>query len=178
MMRRMFEGIDTEFIWWFDDDSYVFEAAALPGRLEIARRAPPTTVMWGQIFWCDYPAAFWNGDPIKFVRTAAWYRGLTPPFWEPGGKGELNFQNQGTGDGRWFFLVGGGWFTRTRALHELDWPDERLLLLGDDVFLGEAVRQQGWTIQDIGEQGVHIDTAPRRWTLEGQYPPPDQATPA
>src|SRR6478736_1121217 len=25
MMRRMFEEIDTEFIWWFDDDSHILE---------------------------------------------------------------------------------------------------------------------------------------------------------
>src|SRR2546426_12293560 len=29
MMGRMFAGIQTEFIWWFDDDSYIQEPTAL-----------------------------------------------------------------------------------------------------------------------------------------------------
>ena len=37
MMRQMFEGIETEFVWWFDDDSYITEPAALPERLRVAR---------------------------------------------------------------------------------------------------------------------------------------------
>ena len=120
--------------------------------------------MWGKIFQCEHPKAFWDGDPVEFVRRAKWYRGLTPPFWEPGGKGELNYNDQGTGDGRWLFIVGGGWFIRSNAIKQLDWPDPRLQTLGDDVFLGEAIRQQGWELQEVGDLGVAIDTAPRRWS--------------
>ena len=29
MMRRMFTEIDTEYIWWFDDDSYIEEPGAM-----------------------------------------------------------------------------------------------------------------------------------------------------
>lgn len=29
MMRLMFERVDTEFIWWFDDDSYITSSSAL-----------------------------------------------------------------------------------------------------------------------------------------------------
>ena len=36
MMRRMFEQIDTEFIWWFDDDSYIFKDGTFSAWLEIA----------------------------------------------------------------------------------------------------------------------------------------------
>src|SRR5688500_6504674 len=45
MMRRMFEGIETEFVWWFDDDSYVTEPGALGQWLEPALTAPEATVM-------------------------------------------------------------------------------------------------------------------------------------
>ena len=41
------------------------------------------------------------------------------------------------------------------------WPDPRLLRSGDDVFLGEAIRQQGWEFCNL-EEGVAIDTEPRR----------------
>jgi hypothetical protein len=99
---------------------------------------------------------------LEFVRTAPWYRGLPPPSWRVGGKGELNFEGRGTGDGRWPFILGGCWLARMQALRSIDWPDRRLVKMGEDVLLGEAFRQQGWTVQHIGIPGVALDTEPRR----------------
>ena len=128
-----------------------------------ARAAPPATVMWGKGAYCDYPGNFTDlDDPAAFVRSAPWYRGLPPPSWRPGGKGEMNFQGRGTGDGRWHFILGGCWLIRTAALRAMDWPDPRLLRHGDDVFLGEAIRQQGWQIASIGTPGVALNTEARR----------------
>jgi GT2 family glycosyltransferase len=163
MMRLMFEGVKTEFIWWFDDDSYITDARALPARLQFARLAQPRTVMWGQEMFCECTEAFWDGDAVAFVRSASWYGGLTPPFWAPGGKGEFNYNGESKGNGRWNFLAGGSWFVQTAALRQIDWPDRRLKILGDDVFLGEAIRQQGWKIQNIGALGTEINPETRRW---------------
>lgn len=163
MMRRMFADVDTEFIWWFDDDSHIVAPEALRARLEIARAAPPTTVMWGHQFFFGHERDFSYGtDVVGFVKSAAWYRGLEPPGWEPGGKGEWNFEQRGVGDGRWFFITGGCWLIRTSAVRALDWPDPRLIKRNDDVFLCEAIRQQGWQVHDIGGLGVMINDAPRR----------------
>jgi GT2 family glycosyltransferase len=163
MMRRMFKGIDTEFIWWFDDDSYIKHPEALAWHLKLARRSPPTTVMWGREAECVAPFHFINvEDMVSFVRRAKWYAGLTPPSWQPGGKGEFNFRGRGTGDGRWRFVAGGCWWIRTAAVRALDWPDRRLIKLGDDVLLGEAIRQQGWRLGNTGGAGVEINTRPRR----------------
>jgi hypothetical protein len=164
MMRRMFPKVASEFIWWFDDDSYITEAGALDCWLEPARRAPERTVMWGPLSLCDHPIAFAPDldDVVAFVRSADWYRGLTPPFWRPGGKGELNFEGNGTGDGRWFFIPGGCWLIRTSAIAALDWPDRRITKMGNDVLLGEAIRQQGWELEGIGSPGVAINMETRR----------------
>jgi hypothetical protein len=43
-----------------------------------------------------------------------------------------------------------------------------LVKRNDDVFLGEAIRQQGWEFQDIGSLGVEINTEPRRGDGEDQ----------
>ena len=51
---------------------------------------------------------------------------------------------------------------RTRALRQLDWPDRRLIKEGDDVFLGEAIRQQGWDFCNTGMMGVAVNKAKRR----------------
>jgi GT2 family glycosyltransferase len=163
MMRRMFTGIRTEFIWWFDDDSYFTHSAAFSKWLTVARAAPPSTVMWGCPAVCNHPDEFTcRHDVLSFVRNAKWYRGLPPPSPRPGGKGEFDFEGRGKGDGRWFFLVGGCWLIRTRAVRTLHWPDRRLIKMGDDVFLGEAVRQHGWRIAAIQSPGIAINTEPRR----------------
>ena len=39
MMRRMFERVDTDFVWWFDDDSYVTEPRAWSEWVEAASSA-------------------------------------------------------------------------------------------------------------------------------------------
>jgi GT2 family glycosyltransferase len=163
MMRRMFAEVDTEYIWWFDDDCCVTSSPALPELLARARSAAPEVVLWGEAAFCDHPLNFWHSDnAVEFVRTASWYCGLTPPFWAPGGKGELNFNGRGGGDGRWHFIVGGSWFCRAKALRHLDWPDRRLIKQGDDVLLGEAVRQQGWKMQDTRSWGVLLGLTSRR----------------
>jgi len=163
LMRQMFQGIETEFIWWFDDDSFILKEGALSTWLELAANAPASTVNWGEIAWCGTPAAFTDvEDAVGFVRTAKWYRGLSPPSWRVGGKGELDFGGCGTGDGRWIFILGGCWLIRTSAVRILDWPDKRLIKLGDDVFLGEAIRQQGWHLAHIENPGVAVNTEPRR----------------
>jgi len=163
MMRRMFELVDTDFIWWFDDDSYVTSDYALTQWLESAHSAPISTVMWGELYCCNSTPSFVDIEDVTgFVRSASWYRGLPPPSWWPGGKGEFNFQNRGMGNGRWNFIVGGCWLIRTSTIRALDWPDRRIVKLGDDVFLGEAIRQQGWELGNIESPGVAINTKPRR----------------
>ena len=164
MMRRMFEKVETEFIFWFDDDSYITGPNALAKWLAHALDSPPETVMWGRMQWCDSSIGFTYLNEyatLEWVRSAAWYRGLPPPSWRPGGKGEFNFRGRGTGDGRWLFITGGCWMIRRSAVLGLDWPDPRLVKMGDDAFLGEAIRQQGWQIMDIGSPEVAINTAPR-----------------
>lgn len=163
MMRRMIEGVDTEFFWWFDDDSHVTAPEALAERLRTARQAPSHHVMWGHMFFFGHENDFNDGtDVAGFVKRAPWYRGLEPPSWQSGGKGETNFQGQGTGDGRWFFITGGCWLIRTHVFRDIGWPDPGLLKRFDDVLLGEAIRQQGWEYHDIGPLGTEINTEPRR----------------
>jgi hypothetical protein len=174
IMRLMFERVDTEFIWWFDDDSYVTSSSALPNRIALAKKSIPEIVMWGQILYCNHSCAFHEGDAVTWVRQAAWYNGLTPPSWAPGGRGELDFEGEGTGNGRWFFIAGGEWFVCTAPLKRLDWPDPRLKNRGGDAFLGEALRQHGWRIASLPVPGVKVNDAERRWPDWPKDPPRKQ----
>ncbi len=163
MMRRMFDGVSTEFIWWFDDDSYLTDESALERYLQAARKAPDKVVQWGVPMVLEgIPCGELGSDfATKFVRSAPWYRGLTPPSWDLGGKGELNFQGKAQGDGRWIFITGGCWWIRTSSIKLLDWPDPRLVKEGDDVFLGEALRQLGLDFEGV-DAPVAINKAERR----------------
>lgn len=167
MMRQMFASASTEFVWWFDDDSFITEANIIERWLEIASTSPPTVVHWGHQFYFGHEQDFsYGADVVSFVRESPWYRGKNPPSWKPGGKSEYDFERRGTGDGRWFFVTGGCWMIRTSAIRTLDWPDPRLVKRNDDVFLGEALRQQGLEARDIGPLGVVINTGPRRGSGE------------
>ncbi len=150
LMRRMREDVDGEFLWWFDDDSYVTEPGTLSKWLEIARSSPPETAMWGHVWFAHEEDFNLGTDVSAFVRQAPWYRGIEPPSRRPGG------------DPRWFFATGGLWMIRSSALRALDWPDPALVKRADDVLLGEAVRQQGWRLHDLGELGVRINQGKRR----------------
>lgn len=172
MMRRMFETVRTELVWWFDDDSYLTGPQAWSAWVKAALSSPASVAMWGEMYRCDTPGDFTDLDDVAaFVRQASWYRGLPPPSWRCGGKGEFNFQNLNCGDGRWDFIVGGCWLIRTAVLRALDWPDPRLVKLGDDVLLGEAIRQHGWQLANIGSPGVAINTHPRRGRIGLCAPP-------
>jgi GT2 family glycosyltransferase len=163
MMRIMFRDIQSEYIWWFDDDSYIIDNNALSERLKIAESAPENTAIWGHMFYFGNETDFSYGTDVSgFVKMAPWYERKEPPSWNPGGKGEVNFEGKGTGDGRWFFITGGNWFIRAKAIKDLGWPDTRLIKRNDDVFLCEALRQKGLDMQDIGPLGVAINTEPRR----------------
>jgi len=163
MMRRLFAEVRTPLIWWFDDDSYIAEPDAMSRWLAAAEQSAADTVMWGHQFFFGHERDFSYGtDVVGFVKSAPWYRGKAPPSWDPGGKDVWNFQGQGTGDGRWFFLTGGCWMARTESLRSLEWPDRRLIKRNDDVFLAEAIRQQDWQVFDVGSSGVAINASPRR----------------
>lgn len=163
MMRRMFANVETELIWWFDDDSYITESYSLLKWLQIAETSAEDTMMWGHVFFFGHENDFNYGtDVVGYIKRASWYQGKTPPSWEIGGKDEFDFEGRGTGDGRWFFATGGCWLVRTRAIQELDWPNINLVKRNDDVVLAEAIRQKGWKMQDVGALGVAINQSMRR----------------
>lgn len=165
MMQKMFAAVETEFIWWFDDDSYIIERTTFSRWLQAGQSSPASMVLWGALHSCEHPFFFTDGagaDAVEFVRKAAWYRGLPPPSWRPGGKGEFNLWGRGLGDGRWLFVSGGCFMIRTSAVRAMPWPDPRLFVVAEDIFLGEAVRQQGWSFGNIDPLGVAINTRPSR----------------
>jgi hypothetical protein len=156
LMRKMLDAVTTQFVWWFDDDSYITDPAALDRRLVAMDRFGPRSVLAGHVFFYHGEVAWSYGEDVKgFVKSAPWFTGAPPP------SGVLEIIPNWPAD-RWFFVTGGCWFARTGALRLLNWPDPRLIKRNDDVFLCEAVRQAGYKFEDIGPCGCIINDAPRR----------------
>ena len=148
MQRRMFEQVETEFVWWFDDDSYIVESDALQRRLEIADAAATETVLWGPCFsWHDQADFNFGVDLKPWIRAQPWYSREPIPC---------------DSSGEWVFAIGATWFARTSIQRELDWPPRQFLRPGEDALFCEAIRQSGHTLQNPGDCGVKYQTHERR----------------
>lgn len=160
MMRRMFKDIQTEWIWWFDDDSHIVSNDALQIRLTKVLEDNGEVDMYGHVFFFGNASDFDYGlDIISWVKKQDWYQGKPIPCgvtcYEEG------FNKNGD-DTRWFFITGGNWFIKTEVVETLDWPTKTLIKRNDDVILCSALRQNGYKFACINESGVKINDYPRR----------------
>jgi GT2 family glycosyltransferase len=145
MMRRLFHyrPIQTDWTLWLDDDTYFCRGDWL-SMLRCESRLRPNVDHWGLNMFVRV-----GEEHRQFVRESAWFGGR-----------ELEPDDQ-AGQSRINFVVGGFWAIRTRWIVRLDWPDPRLTQFGDDVVLGEALRQQGGRIGQA-YSGVAINQEARR----------------
>jgi hypothetical protein len=149
LMAKLFslKPIETDWVIWFDDDSFPYRQDWLPG-LRLKMETQPDVDVWGNTFFTDADEA-----AIQFIRTASWFRGK--PF------------NRVKPSGEWSerpllsFVEGGFWAVRTEVLKALQWPDPRLVQHGEDYFFGEALRQNDYRIGRY-RSGVRINQAERR----------------
>jgi GT2 family glycosyltransferase len=146
MMRLLLTSppVDTKWVIWFDDDSYVTRSDWLLS-LAAKMEAFPEVSMWGKPYSVYVPAR-----TADFARAAAWFRGLP-----------LMPATEKPDHYRFSFVEGGFWAIRTDYLRKLDWPDRRLIHYHNDFMLGEAMRQNSFRLGSF-HHGVRITDAPRR----------------
>jgi len=149
LMAKLFvmKPIETDWVIWFDDDSYPYRGDWLSG-LRLKIEAQPDVDVWGNLFFTDADDA-----AVEFIRTADWYQGL--PFDHVKPTGERSERPLLT------FVEGGFWAAKTSVLKALNWPDRRLVQHEDDYIFGEALRQNGFKIGRY-KSGVRISDAARR----------------
>ena len=149
MMRRMFSNpsISTDWIVWFDDDSYPTRSDWLQ-RLMLQIQRAPHVAQWGE------GHILWNRDTNTrmFIETAQWYCG------KPIRNG---LDSERVESMEFAFMTGGFWAIKTEVLRALNWPDPRLIQANDDFLLGEALRQNGYECRQFS-RGVHVNTHARR----------------
>lgn len=147
--------IETEYVMWFDDDSYICDdapatffadhvAAMAQGGYDLAGSRYTQTLRRGQRAWIE--AQPWANLAV---------------FPSP--------QKNAAGDDMATFCQGAWWIARTARLREWDYPWPQLYHNGGDVMLGELARRQHWKIRNTRD-GVAINAgatgreskAPRR----------------
>jgi len=145
MMRRMFydpdNPLDTPYVMWFDDDSYVITEQAHrpnPNRvrpwLDAVRAKIADADMIGSLYTMNL-----GGNQAAWVRDQNWYN-----------------QKAVADKRRVRFATGGWWTIRRELLEKHDWPPLALEHRGGDVMLGELCRQQDYRLEHFNH-GVAIN---------------------
>ena len=144
-MRKMFSLVDTKWVIWFDDDSYI---NANPEWLQqLAAFFHPGGNSGYHCFGKKYYYHLKNGQ-INWIQAAKWYKGR-------------NFR-QNKGHHTIDFCTGGFWAISTDAIRALDWPDPRIKHNGGDIMLGAALYQNELDIQQVRIPGLVISGHARR----------------
>lgn len=155
MMRQMIHGISpvkTEFMMWFDDDSYLSGYSQTvannnPYWLQHVEHTMVNSDLIGSIYTIP-----WMGKQREYVQAQPWYTGKDP-----------------SDRPRMRFATGGWWTIRTDLLYRYDYPWQDLDHRGGDCMLGELCHQQGLRLNHFRD-GVKINAnqagqeskAPRR----------------
>lgn len=164
-MREMFWDdscrIDTNYVVWFDDDSYVLNPQWLGvlGQVITAQRPKDRVGCYGHKMIHPLNSRPSTGDPRQWFRNADWFRGKS--FQDKQGRDSPNGMMV-------HFPVGGFWCISTEAIRSCNIPDTRLNHNGGDVCIGEQLHQNGFKTKMFNEKKQYIKTsgAPRRGFTE------------
>lgn len=156
VMREMLHSPDkplrTNYLVWFDDDSYVVQDNWLSTLAETIIHAHPQGYrLYGALF----KHSLRSRTEAGWFQQAGWHRGR--PFQDDRQRDTPN------GDKIWF-VAGGFWACASDVVKSCDIPDPRLYHNGGDITIGEQVHQGGWKIKafNTGKTHVHSSGAPRR----------------
>jgi len=138
---------ESEWIIWFDDDSYIYKPDWW-NKTVAHIKDHPTTKYMGQPWFVHHLPGQW-----EFIQKAGWYNGLPPE--------QCPTRKKGVKKPGISFAQGAYWWLRTDLMKQLKWPDPRLNHNGGDTLLGEAVRQQRIKL-DKFSYGVKVNKHKRR----------------
>ena len=135
LMKRMFhdDPITTPYTMWFDDDSWVFDAAPA-NWFELVFRRMVDADMLGAVWYIPY-----QGQQREFIKRYSWYTGKQRERFE--------------------FATGGWWTIRTDIINHWKWPPPELHHNGGDALLGELMFQQGYRLRNFSAHlGINADS--------------------
>lgn len=136
---RSVDPISSNFVMWFDDDSYLKTPTASWLR-----------DVYGKMRDCDVMGSVYRsevGDRLDWMRNQSWWKGK-----------ELNINAKGNYIIE--FATGGWWVARTSVLRELNFPPEELRHNGGDSLLGAMMYQSGLKLKhDRCDVAINADEA-------------------
>jgi hypothetical protein len=154
MMKRLFneKPVTSDFIMWFDDDSYVKESD-VGLWLDSVDREMRLCDMLGSVYVIPY-----GNDQKSWCKTQPWYTGK-PLSDKPS------------------FATGGWWCIRSEVIKRFNWPIPELKHCGGDVALGVLLDQNNLKLRHF-KTGVAINAdssgkesaAPRRGASRTEKP--------
>jgi len=151
LMTKMFKDIDTEFIWWFDDDCFIKDELAIIKRLKaMDSNKDKKTVVLGHTFFFGRTKNWKTFRPSvnEWCKKQVWYEGKK----EPSGKNEYTEGYCDDDNRKFWFPTGYSWFARTDFIKEIEYP--KGISGAGDVAMSFAIRQKGYRFQGIG--GCHM----------------------
>lgn len=162
LMRQMFydaaNPITTNYLLWFDDDSYVTHPMWLERLSEtIAANHDHGGRHYGWLHIHDTKMFAKNGhDPRKWFQQSTSYRGKHLRV-----RGTKTEAPNGTVIE---FIPGSFWALHTQTMREADIPEPRLVHNGGDITIGWQVAQAGWKTVGFNKdrQFVYTSGSPRR----------------
>lgn len=161
-LRQMFHdpslAIETNYLIWFDDDSYCLNPHWLEYTAEtIIASHPEGGRIYGWRYYHDLKMfAKGTHDPLIWFKQAHWYHGKY--FFVKG------CDQEAPNGSRIKFVTGGWWALDTQVALAADIPDHRLLNNGGDIVISEQVHQLGYKVVNCNENKKYIFSsgAPRR----------------
>ena len=162
VMRDVFRDpacpVTTEYLLWFDDDSYVTHPQWLERLAEtIAANHDHGGRHYGWLHIHDVKMFARNGhDPLAWFKAAPWWRGK--------GLRVRGTKTEAPNGSVIEFVPGSFWALHTRTMLEADIPDSRLVHNGGDCTIGEQIHQAGYKTVGFNKdrQFVYTSGSPRR----------------
>jgi ADP-heptose:LPS heptosyltransferase len=147
-MRDMFwdreHPITTDYVIWFDDDSFVVDGgwlAKLSAMIDVNEKDGVGAYGWK--FTHDFGFYYKAGhDPSQWFKQGTWYRNCN---WYAGPGRDITSPNGTIIQ----FVTGGWWCIKTDAIRKCDIPDTRLKLNGGDITIGAQLYQNGFKIYNM-----------------------------
>lgn len=147
IMRRMLREpvAPAKYVGWLDDDAYWEIIARTEEWWQELETALSKDSMVGKLY--KLPC---QGNQWLWIENQPWFKP------ESGFAEQVYYQQPRQTKPTFRFCQGSCWFTTTELLYKLDWPVKDLRHCGGDSLLGEAYRQQGWTLGKF-ETGIHFN---------------------
>lgn len=153
MMKYLFEDINTDYIFWFDDDSHVL-INCLENILKVADNSQKNEAIFGTL--ASFPSLIEIEMEMgldNWIKKQLWYKNRPYP--------STQFEYCKSMDG-FYFVIGGNYLIKTNVVKEISWPSDPTGLLfnkspkrqnpaaGEDIILGEALHQNLYKCVNLG----------------------------